>query len=231
MEFDVKTIQLPLPLKLGNVNCYLIQTDAGFFLIDTGGINNRAQLEQELQSAGCRPGTLKWIILTHGDFDHTGNAAYLRDQYAAKIGMHRGDSAMLQRGDMYANRKKPNIIFRTLASLVFKFGPAEKCAPDLLLEDGHHFSAEGLDARVLLIPGHSSGSIGILSAAGDFFCGDLLENTAHPALNSIIDDLAVARTSLEKLSTLPIQTVYPGHGAPFSMDQFLSLQKTDGLVK
>jgi hydroxyacylglutathione hydrolase len=227
MSFEITPISLPLPLKLGQVNCYLIRTDAGFFLIDTGGINNRLQLDQALEKFGVRPGLLKWILLTHGDFDHTGSAAYLRGRFGAKIAMHRGDSAMLQRGDLYANRKRPNLIIRAITSLIFKFGQAEKCAPDLLLEDNFDFTPEGLQARVLLIPGHSSGSIGVFTAAGDLFCGDLLVNTAHPMLNSIIDDLAVARTTLERLETLPIQTVYPGHGSPFLMKDFLSTLKTE----
>jgi len=67
-----------LPYKLGGVNCYLIETDTGYILIDTGGSNKRTDLEKELESAGCQPGNLKLIVLTHGDFDHTGNAAYLR---------------------------------------------------------------------------------------------------------------------------------------------------------
>ena len=225
MSQEIKLIRLRLPYHIGSVNCYLIHTDTGDVLIDTGSPNQRAVLEHELESAGCSPGQLRLIVLTHGDFDHTGNAAYLRSQYGAKIGMHRGDAAMLQRGDMYANRKKPNVIFRTISSLLFKFGAAEKCAPDLLLEDDYDFAAEGLDARVLLIPGHSSGSIGVLSAGGDLFCGDLLANLEHPVLNSIIDDLAAARRSIERLERLPIQTVYPGHGGPFLMKDFLDSLK------
>jgi hypothetical protein len=36
-----------------------------------------------------------------------------------------------------------------------------------------------------------------------------------------MDDLAAANTSVEKLSSLEIDTVYPGHGKPFPMDEFL----------
>jgi glyoxylase-like metal-dependent hydrolase (beta-lactamase superfamily II) len=73
---------------------------------------------------------------------------------------------------------------------------------------------------VLSIPGHSRGSIGLLTADGDLFVGDLLVNTKRPVLNSIMDDRAAAQASVEKLKSLKIKTVYPGHGAPFSMDQY-----------
>jgi hydroxyacylglutathione hydrolase len=42
------------------------------------------------------------------------------------------------------------------------------------------------------------GSVGILTAGGDLFCGDLLENYDRPALNSIMDDLAAANASVEE---------------------------------
>jgi hydroxyacylglutathione hydrolase len=69
------------------------------------------------------------------------------------------------------------------------------------------------------IPGHSSGSIGVLTAGGHLFCGDLLTNTGGPVLNQIMDDPAAARASVERLRSLHIDTVYPGHGGPFSLEQ------------
>jgi len=78
-----------------------METDAGFILIDTGCSNKRVELEKRLESAGCKPGDLKLIVLTHGDFDHTGNAAYLRKKFGAKIAMHHEDSGMVERGDMF----------------------------------------------------------------------------------------------------------------------------------
>jgi len=218
MQNEIKTINLPLPFRMGSVNCYLIKTDAGYYLIDTGGSNSRQELLRELESAGCKPGLFKLIVITHGDFDHTGNAAYLRDTFGGKIAMHPDDAGMAERGDMFVNRKKPNIIIRKLLPILSGFGSAERFAPDLLLEDGQDLSGYGFDARVISIPGHSKGSIGFLTAAGEFFCGDLLDNTKEPALNSIMDDLAAATASLQKLRGLSIGTVYPGHGKPFPLN-------------
>jgi hydroxyacylglutathione hydrolase len=105
MPQEVKIIPLSLPLGLGKVNCYLIKTDNGCVLIDTGLDRQRANLEGELVSAGCQPGNLKLILVTHGDSDHSGNAAYLREKYGAKIAVHRGESKVVERGDMILNRK------------------------------------------------------------------------------------------------------------------------------
>jgi len=43
MPQEIKTINLSLPYKLGSVNCYLIETDGGFILIDTGSSNKRGE--------------------------------------------------------------------------------------------------------------------------------------------------------------------------------------------
>ena len=104
MPQDISRIILPLPLRMGKVNCYLIRTGAGHVLIDTGGSNARKRLCRELANAGCNRGSLKLVILTHGDFDHTGNAAYLRTAFGTRIAMHRDDTEMAERADMFVNR-------------------------------------------------------------------------------------------------------------------------------
>ena len=215
MKQQIRTISLTLPFRLGSVNCYIVETDAGFILIDTGASNRRSQLEKELEGAGCTPGNLKLVILTHGDFDHTGNAAYLSGKSGARIAMHRDDAGMLERGDIFWNRKSGNFLIRALASVLFRFGKSQRCSPDVYLEEGDDLTEYGFDARVLHIPGHSKGSIAILTAEGALFCGDLLLYKDGPVLNSIIDDAGAAQASLKRLKGLNVSTVYAGHGEAF----------------
>ena len=217
---EIGMICLPMPLRLGTVNCFLVKSGQGFILIDTGSPNARDELEREMAGAGCTPGKLDLIILTHGDFDHTGNAAHLREKFGTKIAMHRDDTGMAERGDMFWNRSSGTVLMKSLAPILFRFGKANRFKPDLLIGEGDDLSAYGLDARVLSLPGHSQGSIGILTAAGDLFCGDLLENTQEPARNSIMDDAVAGEASIGRLQALSIGTVYPGHGQPFPMEQF-----------
>jgi len=219
---EIKVIPSPLPFRLGTVNCYLVETGTGFVLIDTAASNQHDELELELARAGCKPGKLDLIVLTHGDFDHTGNAAYLRDKFGAKIAMHQDDSGMTEHADMFWNRSSGSAIIRFLAPFLFRFSKANRFEPDLNVDEGYDLSEYGFDAQVLSIPGHSKGSIGILTAGGDLFCGDLLENTNKPATNSIMDDPAACDASVKKLEGLEINIVYPGHGKPFPMQQFTS---------
>lgn len=219
MQNAIKTIPLPMPLRIGSVNCYLVNSEASFSLIDTGVSYNRKQLVKVLESGGCKPGNLQLIILTHGDFDHAGNAAYLRSVFGGKIAMHADDVGMAEQADMFVNRHQPNKLIRKLMPLISGFGKSNRFTPDILVKDGDDLSQYGLEAKVISIPGHSKGSIGVLTADAALFCGDLLVNTDKPALGSIIDDPAAAQESLQKLVSMDIGTVYPGHGKPFIMKE------------
>ena len=222
MPPEINTIRLLMPFKMGSVNCYLIDTGAGYILIDTGCSNGRTELEKELEGAGCTPpADLKLVVLTHGDFDHSGSAAYLRKRFGARIAMHQDDSGMVERGDMFWNRKKPNILIRMMIPLLTGFGKSKRFKPDLYVGDGYDLAEFGFDARVLGIPGHSKGSIGILTAGGAMFCGDLLENRDRPGLNSLMDDPVAGYASVERLKDEEIITVYPGHGEPFRMEMLV----------
>lgn len=220
MSYAIHTIRLALPLNLGTVNCYLIDTGSGFVLIDTGGSNRRAELLRALEGAGCAPGDLRVVVLTHGDFDHSGNAAHLREAFSTLVAMHPDDAVAVERGDMFRNRKRVSLLFRALTPLLFGFRRGERFVPDIRVDDGYPLLAFGLDARVLCMPGHSPGSIGVLAAGGDLFCGDLFENRAKPALNTLMDDPAAGDASLARLECLEIGTVYPGHGEPFAMERY-----------
>jgi len=220
MSIQITTIPLPLPLKISIVNSYLIKNVTGFFLVDTGMTNARRQLEVELERQGVQPGDLKLIVVTHGDFDHTGNAVYLRGKFSSQIAMHRGDVGMLENGDMFWNRKVDNRLLRGAMKTFMPFKQENQGTPDIFLEDGASLSAYGLDVTVYNTPGHSSGSICILTSSGELFAGDLLTNsTGKPMLNSMMYDKPQGNFSLERLKSLPIQTVYPGHGGPFGWEE------------
>ena len=219
MTMQITPIPLPLTLKLSYVYSYLVRTDRGFFLIDTGMTNARHQLERMLEQMGCHPGDLKFILLTHGDFDHTGNAKYIRDKFHSQIAMHAGDTGMLANGDMFWNRKIKSSLLKKLLPIFIRFGEKEQCTPDLLLADGASLKEHGLEAQVLNTPGHSAGSICILTDTSDLFCGDLMTNAANrPMLNSMMYDKQAGDASFERLKALSIKMVYPGHGHPFPWD-------------
>ena len=73
---------------------------------------------------------------------------------------------------------------------------------------------------MLHLPGHTRGSLGVLTSAGDLFCGDLMDSMmGTPSLQFFINDMEQAQASLARLRDLEIGTVYPGHGRPFTLAQ------------
>jgi hydroxyacylglutathione hydrolase len=201
-------------------NSYLLKTETGFFLIDTGLKKKRTQLEKELLEAGCRRGDLRLIIITHGHLDHVGNAAYLKDRYDSKIAIHSGDSKMVETGDMFVDAGG-GIMIGLVGALMKILGLSdyERFTPDIYLEDGQDLSPYGLDAKVIHTPGHSNGSISVLTAEGDLFCGDLFNNDGKPVKATLVQDPQQLDASVENVRTLGVGTVYPGHGKPFRMEQ------------
>jgi hydroxyacylglutathione hydrolase len=220
MALEIIPITVPL-LPRVTVNCYLVKTDGGFILVDTAAPGNRRAVEQALAKAGCQPGGLKLIALTHGDYDHCGNAAHLRQRFGAPVALHAGDLGMVEHGDMFWSRKRPNFLVGALMRLLTNLPEADRFTPEVYLKEGDNLAEYGFPAEVIELPGHSQGSVGLLTAEGDLFCGDLLTNQGKPAIGSIMDDLVAAQASVEKLRGRAIRTVYPGHGAPFVMAAFL----------
>ena len=111
-------------------------------------------------------------------------------------------------------------------SFFIKPGKFETFKPDLKLDEGYDLSSYGFDAQVLHLPGHSKGSVGILTNDGDLFCGDLFYNMGmFIPLVPYIDDLADFNASIEKLKKLNIKTIYPGHGKPLSLEKVLKSQQ------
>lgn len=207
-----------IPINLGGVNCYLARCPESFVLIDTGFSARRSRLLEALSQAGCRPGNLAFIVITHGDSDHAGSAAFLQKEYHAPVGMHPDDFGMVERGDMSWNRKpradRMTPVMRIISSLANRFaaqGSFETFTPDVAVDDGFRLSRYGFDATVVHLPGHSKGSIGVLTDRGDLYCGDFLYTT--PGLG-FVDNAEDRARSLEKLRGLDIKTVFPGHGRP-----------------
>lgn len=212
-------------INLTGVNCYLIKIGKACVLIDTGFSNKRIFLEKKLKDLNCLPEHLELIILTHGDSDHAGNAAFLRQSYGAKIAIHADDVGMVENSDMGWKRKakpdKMSLIFKLISRvfpLFIKPGKFDVFKPDFAIDESFDLSVYGLEAKILHLPGHSKGSIGLLTANGDLFCGDLLYNMAG---FDMVDDLNDFQRSIEKLKKLKIQTIYPGHGKPISVKRFL----------
>jgi|SRR5271157_2871622 glyoxylase-like metal-dependent hydrolase (beta-lactamase superfamily II) len=219
MSNDIRVIEL------GFVNAYLLKAGDGYVMIDTGLPFQWDMLERELQSAGCVPGSLKVVLITHGDWDHAGNVLRLRDKYKVKLAMHSGDVNQVEKGVFLKRKVRPlahRILF-TARMMLRNFQKDKmsfpKFTPDILLSDGQSLQEYGINAKVIHLPGHTPGSIGILTDTGDLFSGDTFVNRKKPDSANIIENEAALRNSLDRVKKMNVKMVYPGHGKPFVMER------------
>jgi hydroxyacylglutathione hydrolase len=224
---ELKPQYTPIIITLKEVNCYLIKLEKGYLLIDTSFMSQRKVLESRLDEEGLKPGNLNLIILTHGDFDHVGNAAYLRNKYKAKIAMHSGDLGMVERGDLFASRTSRGVIIRSLAKFIMfvtRMGLKKKdrFKPDIILEEGDQLLEFQFNGKVICLPGHSKGSIGIITPDNDLFCGDVFMNQTEPTTTSLVDDQDEFEETLEKIKNMNPRMIFPGHGKPFKSVEYYS---------
>ena len=223
MPETIETITLRLPLRMGKVNCYLIGTGSERVLIDTGPAKDRGTLEWGLHAAECEPGDISLIVITHADTDHTGNCAYLKKEFKTKVALHPDEVAAVTGGDLTQTRANITPGKRRLAKMggsMTRLKPADQFKPNITVEGGETLSAYGVNARIIHTPGHSMGSISILTSDGDLFCGDLLENGKRgPGPGSIVDDEKLQAESIRKVIELGAKMVYPGHGEAFAIEE------------
>lgn len=204
-----------------SANFYVVKNEGGFFMIDNGLSFSRGLLKKTLEENGCKPGSLKLAIVTHGDYDHTGNSKFLRKKYGAKIAIHKNDAVAAETGNMLSIRRNR---VGGLLRFMMKLGQAlmaHRFKPDILLSDGDDLSPYGFHAKVVHTPGHTAGSISILTQDGDLFCGDFLVGGRSPRINSLVDDMEEMKNSIIKIKSLDIRKIYPGHGRPFTLQEFL----------
>ena len=204
-------------IELDFVNAFLVKAKDGFVLIDTGMPYHWERLEAELIATGCLPSKLKLVIITHGDRDHIGNCAKLQEKYKAKIAMHEADAFIAEDG-VFLKRKVRTLAGRILillSKLRRQKITLQKFKPDILLKDGQDLEEYGFRAKIIHLPGHTKGSIGILTEEGDLFAGDTFVNSKKPDIAIFIDNFQELKNSVDKLKKLNIKKIYPGHGKPF----------------
>jgi len=222
MNDDIKVI------GLGFVNAFLLRAGDGWILIDTGMPGQWEILETKLSAMGGLPDKLRLVIITHGDADHSGNARQLRDKYKVRIAMHAGDVGMVEQEVPLKRRIRPWLYRVAFALMMFKRRLQKhrpdfpRFKPDILLQDGQTLDEYGSAAMLLHLPGHTPGSIGIVTGQGDLLAGDTFTNRRKPGAAMFIENAAELEASLARLANLNIRTVYPGHGKPFFMREYLN---------
>ena len=176
-------------------NCYLVTQDGkNAVLIDCGG-------KEPLAVASEKGLTIRYVLLTHGHFDHIEGCAALQAA-GAKVGCLREEEKLLH----------------SPANLASVMGfPVPPFSVDFTFTDGEKLSLCGLDFTVIATPGHTPG--GACFDCGDaLFTGDTLflesvGRTDFPGGSS----QQLMKSCKKLLALQGDRTVYPGHDEPTSL--------------
>lgn len=149
---------ITIPVGPLEVNCYVIwDEDTGdAVVIDPGG--DEEEIRKELREARVE---VRYIVNTHGHFDHVGGNAALKAALKAPVAIHREDAPMLA----YAHEQ----------AILFGVKTPEQPSPDILLEDGAELVAGKVRLKVIHTPGHTRGGVCLYyEREGVLFTGDTL---------------------------------------------------------
>jgi len=111
------------PIGIGHVNIYLIKTDIGYILVDTGMPNSNKKLDATFKEFSTDPRSVQLIILTHGHLDHVGSTAYAQQITGAKVMCQRSFAKALSAGKIEPAHPQ-NFIGRVLQLMTGILGSA-----------------------------------------------------------------------------------------------------------
>jgi glyoxylase-like metal-dependent hydrolase (beta-lactamase superfamily II) len=193
---------LSLTVGAMEVNCYIVYCEESLqcVVIDPG--DDCDDIMHMVEENHLKP---KYILLTHGHFDHIGAVKELKERTDAMVVIHPMDADHLTDAS------------RNLSGLIGK--RSVQVPPDLLVEDGDRLEAGHVTLQVIHTPGHTLGGVTYMESTymghGALFTGDTLfegsvgrtdfPGGSHPQLlRSISEKLMILDDSL---------AVFPGHGS------------------
>jgi glyoxylase-like metal-dependent hydrolase (beta-lactamase superfamily II) len=202
------------PINVGHVNVYLIETESGYILVDTGMPNTGTKLDQVFEDAGVDPKNVQLIVVTHGHLDHVGSIAYAQQITGAKVLCHRSLSDRLANGEIEAAVPQ-NFLGRLLNFLTGLTGSRfEGTKPDILVDDEFDLDEHGIAGKIIHTPGHSPSSISILLENGEALVGDLVrpDRDGELGLGMFYRDEERLIESLERVADFESKRIYLSHG-------------------
>ncbi|MET7439723.1 MBL fold metallo-hydrolase [Streptomyces sp. NPDC004082] len=215
----VRSIRVPIPDNpLGHTLVYVVDTDRGPVLIDTGW-DDPASLDvlaAGLAACGTSVAEIHGVVVTHHHPDHHGLSGAVREASGAWIAMHAADTSVVRRMREY----RPELWFTYMADKLAAAGAPEEhvaplrtarpralpglspALPDREIVPGDLLDLPGRRLRAIWTPGHTPGHVCLhleedhparLPGRGRLFSGDHLlpEITPHIGLYEDPDDATV----------------------------------------
>ncbi len=185
-------------------NCYLLINEHDAVVVDPS-----ARADKILEALRKEDAEARYILLTHGHFDHIVSLDSLREATGAPAYIHEGDF------DFPADSVKNGFGY---------FFKTEKSYrnPDGKLTDGQILTLGGEEIRVIHTPGHTAGSVCYLCNNELLLTGDTLFDGDRGRTDLYSGDEGTLLATLDSMRALPEDLpIYPGHGNPTTLGHAL----------
>ncbi len=232
----VHQLKIPIPDNpLGYLNAYLVQSDEGCLLIDTGWGSAEAFdcLKEQLRDAGVSLNDISLVVVTHVHPDHYGLAGRVREACTARFAFHLWEKAFLESfqvarpapgGDQHPmfqflrQHGIPEHDRRPHPGQGMHYGPHHSAPvnPDQTLFGGEIFRVGEFELEAIWTPGHSPGHVCLYESskkllfAGDQILAKTTPNVSYSAVSGS-NPLGSFIHSLRQLKQLPIEVALPAH--------------------
>ena len=177
-------------------NCYIVTDEKSgeSLIIDPGHFDG--ELKEAVESKN-----IKYILLTHGHFDHIAGVARVKKITGAKICIAEEDEICLHDDDENLSYLAGNV-------------PIEKTSADIILNEGDKIVIGDTVLSVMKTPGHSKGSVCyICEAERVMFSGDTLFRASVGRTDFPGGSMEKILSSIKRLYSLDGDyRVCPGHG-------------------
>lgn len=233
---DIYILKMFMPFPLKENNCFLVESDSGWVVIDTG-VNletNRTIFTDALNAIGISWTQISAIYLTHYHHDHIGLAGWLQQLSQAPVYLPAADLITWQtfiQTDTYLDEALPACLLAgwpadfavELADDIKNINSMIKPFPVFTpFPLGELFKWAGQIYTPIVVPGHTDGHLVFYSPESKLlFSGDNV--VAHVNLhltdwphNRITNPCAAHLSALRELGKISIDWVLPGHGNAFS---------------
>lgn len=175
-------------------NCYTItdKTSGDIAIVDPGDFSKNLE---EIVNSSCDK--IKYILLTHGHFDHIGYVSYIKSKTNAKVVIGKEEELFLSENSL--NLSPP-------------IKPIQNISADVTLSDDDTIMLGETTIKFIHTPGHTSGS-GCYVVNDNIFTGDTLMKLSMGRTDLPTGNNKAMMCSLKKLSQLEGEfNVFPGHG-------------------
>jgi len=176
-------------------------------LIDTAYISHFAVTERLINQVGVDLSDARLIVTTHCHCDHIGGNKIIQERSGCDIFLHKAGKHFIDRRDSWST-------WWDYYDQEAAFFEATKA-----LEDGDVVATGPHEFEVIHTPGHASDGIvlynrkeKVLISSDTLWEKDMAVMTVRVEGSSALEDML---GSLEKIASLDVDVVFPGHGRPF----------------